>query len=64
MRASNEVTEGLESVYKLVDDLIIGGKDYTQLAERLEVILMRCRKAGMTLASNNVGAGGQPRQLR
>ena len=48
LRASNEVIEGLEGVYKLVDDLIIGGKDYVQLAERLEALLMRCSKAGMT----------------
>ena len=40
LRASDEVIEGLEGVYNLVDDLIIGGKDYTQLAERLEALLM------------------------
>ena len=28
LRASDEVVMGLEGVYKLVDDLIIGGKDY------------------------------------
>ena len=27
LRASDEVIEGLEGVYKLVDDLIIRGKD-------------------------------------
>ena len=54
LRSSDEVIERLEGVYKLVDDLIIGGKDYVQLAERLEALLMRCRKAGMTLTSNKV----------
>ena len=32
LRASDEVIIGLQEVYKLVDDLLIGGKDYTQLA--------------------------------
>ena len=59
LRASDEVIEGLEGVYKLVDDLIIGGKDYVQLAERLEALLTRCRKAGMTLASNKVQVGSR-----
>ena len=59
LRASDEVIKGLEGVYKLVDDLIIGGKDYVQLAERLEALLMRCRKAGMTLASNKVQVGSR-----
>ena len=59
LRASDGVIEGLEGVYKLVDDLIIGGKDYAQLAERLEALLKRCRKAGMTLASNKVQVGSR-----
>ena len=42
-----------------MDDLIIGGKDYAQLAERLEALLKRCRKAGMTLASNMVQVGSR-----
>ena len=29
-------------------------KDYTQLAERVEALLKRCREAGMTLVSNKV----------
>ena len=41
LRASDEVTKGLEGVDKLEDDLIIGGNDYTQLAERLDALLMR-----------------------
>ena len=59
LRASDEVIEGLEGVYKLVDDLIIGGKDYAQLAECLEALLIRCRKVGMTLASNKVQVGSR-----
>ena len=53
------VIEGLHGVFKLVDDLIIGGKDYAQLAGRLEALLKRSRKAGMTLASNKVQVGSR-----
>ena len=59
LRASDEVIEELEGVYKLVYDLIIGGKDYAQLAEHLEALLKSCRKAGMTLASNKVQVGSR-----
>ena len=51
--------ENLDGVFKLVDDLIIGGKDYAQWAERLEGLLIRCRAAGMTLASNQVQVGSR-----
>ena len=33
--------------------------DYAQLAERLEALLIRCRKVGMTLASNKVQVGSR-----
>ena len=59
LRASDEVIEGLNGVFKLVDDLLIGGCDYVQLAERVEALLKRCREAGMTLASNKVQVGSR-----
>ena len=59
LRGSNEVIKNLDGVFKLVDDLIIGGKDYAQLAERLEALLIRCRAAGMTLTRNKVKGGEQ-----
>ena len=59
LRASDEVIEGLDGVFKLVDDLLIGGRDYVQLAERVEALLKRCREAGMTLASNKVQVGSR-----
>ena len=31
LKASNEVIKGLPGVFKLVDNLLIGGNDYTQL---------------------------------
>jgi hypothetical protein len=53
------VIENLDGVFKLVDNLIIGGKDYAQLAERLKAMLIRCRAAGMTLESNKVKVGSR-----
>ena len=59
LKPSNAVTENLDGVFKLVDDMLIGAKDYTQLAERLEALLKRCKDAGMTLASNKVQVGSK-----
>ena len=59
LKASDEVIEGLDGVFKLVDDLLIGGRDYIQLAERVEALLKRCQDAGMTLASNKVQVGSR-----
>ena len=59
LRASEEVIKGLHSVFELVDDLLIGARDYVQLAERPKALLKRCRKAGMTLASNNAQVGSR-----
>ena len=57
LKASNEVIEDLPRVFKLVDNRLIGGRDYKELAERVGALLNRCRKAGMTLASNKVQVG-------
>ena len=54
MRASDKVIYGLEGVNKLVGDLPIAGKDYTQMVEKMEELLERCREAGMTLVGNHV----------
>ena len=51
LRASDEVIEGLPGVFKLVDDMLIGGKALA--------LFKRCRKAGMTLASNKVQVGSR-----
>ena len=59
LRASNKVTKNLDGIFKLVDELIIGGRDYAQLAERLEVLLIKCRAAGINLASNKVQVGSR-----
>ena len=59
LRASDEVIEILDRVFKLVNNLIIDGKYYAQLAERLKALLIRCRAAGMTLASNKVQVGSR-----
>ena len=59
LQESVKVIEGLYGVIKLVDNMLIGGRDYAQLADRFKALLKRCRKAGMTLTSNNVQVGSR-----
>ena len=54
LKASNKVIKNLPGFFKLVDNLLIGGRNYGQLAERVEALLKKCQEAGMTLASNKV----------
>ena len=49
--------KGLPGVFKLFNNLLIGGRDHAHLAERVERLLKRCQEAGMTLASNKVQVG-------
>ena len=51
--------KGLPMVCKLVDGILIGGRVYKELSERVEVLLVKCRMAGMTLASNKVQVGSR-----
>ena len=46
LRASDKVIEGLDGVFKLVDDLLIGGWDYIHLAERVEALLNSVKVQG------------------
>ena len=57
LKGSDEVIVGLDGVYKLVDDFLIGGHDYTQFAERVDPLLKKCQEARMTLVSNKVQVG-------
>ena len=57
LRASDEVTNGLQGVFKLVDDFLVGAPDYDELARRMEALLARCDAADMTLLSNKVKMG-------
>ena len=59
LRASDKIISGLPGVYKLVDDLLVGGKDYVELASRVSALLERCRGAGITLSSNKVQCGSR-----
>ena len=54
LRASDEVTNELLGVFQLVDDILIGARDYEELVTRLEALLVRCDAANMTLLSNKV----------
>ena len=54
LKASDKVIKNLPGFFKLVDNLLIGGRNYGQLAERVEALLKKCQEAGMTLASHKV----------
>ena len=47
----------MDGVYKLVNDFLIGGHNYTQFAERVDPLLKKCQEARMTLVSNKVQVG-------
>ena len=47
LKASDEVIKGLDGVFKLINDLLIGGHNFNQLAERVEALMKRCQEAGM-----------------
>ena len=52
LKARDRVIKGLSGVFKLVDDLLIGGRGFKELGERVGAPLERYRKVGFTLASN------------
>ena len=43
LRSSDKVISGLHGVYKLVDDLLIWARNYTEMAESTGKLLERCR---------------------
>ena len=51
--------KGLDGLFTLVDNLLIDGRDYVQLAKRVEALLKRCQKVRKTLASNKVQVGSK-----
>ena len=42
--------EGLEGTLKLVDDILVTGKDKETILTRLKLVLQRCREHGITLS--------------
>ena len=56
LKARDNNIRGLPGVFKLVDDLLVGGRDYVELAERVRALLERCQSAGMTLSLIKQGA--------
>ena len=57
LRASDEVIHGLPGFYKLFNDLLMGARNYTELAERMMGLLKRSREAGMALGRNKIQVG-------
>ena len=52
-RRSDAVFAGLPGIRKLVDDILVEGKDLEDLKNKIEAILLRCREAGFILSKKN-----------
>ena len=49
-RRTDEAFQGLDWFLKIVDDGLIQGKDLDQLFDRIDIVLGRCRKAGIKVS--------------
>lgn len=56
-RRSDEALHGLAGTQKLVDDILIEGKDLTQLQERIIAVLEHCRKYGLRISKKKFQIG-------
>ena len=70
---SDKVIRGIKGTRKIVDDILVAGKDLKQLEERVIAVLERCSDAGITISlkkfkvSHTVGFAGyivSPGQIR
>ena len=56
-KRSDEALSGITGVHKLVDDILIEGKDYDQLFTRIEEVLQRCVKTNITISLKKMQVG-------
>ena len=56
-RRSDEALAGLTGVHKLVDDILIEGKDYDTLFERIEAVLQRCLNSNIAISLKKMEVG-------
>ncbi len=54
---SDQALEGLEGVTKLVDDILIQAVNETELLKKLEEVLERCRKHGISISHEKLQLG-------
>ena len=49
-KRSDAALTGITGVHKLIDDILIEGKDYDELFKRIEIVLERCLKSNITIS--------------
>ena len=47
----------IPGVFKLVDDILVHGKDYGELLERIKTVFARCEEHGITLSKDKFQFG-------
>ena len=56
-KRSDAALAGIPGVHKLVDDILIEAKDYSQLFERIETVLNRCVDSNITISLKKMEVG-------
>ena len=56
-KRSDAALAGIEGVHKLIDDILIEGKDYNQLFTRIETVLQRCVDSNITISLKKMQVG-------
>ena len=56
-KRSDAALAGIEGVHKLVDDILIEGKDYDHLFTRIETVLQRCVDSNITISLKKMQVG-------
>ena len=56
-KRSDAALAGITGVHKLIDDILIEGKDYKELFERIEIVLERCLKSNITISLKKMQVG-------
>lgn len=56
---TDQAIMGLEGVRKIVDDLLIFARTWEELEQRVDAVLKRCRKHGITLSKDKIEIGNE-----
>ena len=54
---SDRALADIPGVFKLVDDILVHGKDYAELLERIKTVFARCEEYGITLSKDKYQFG-------
>ncbi len=56
-RRSDAAIENVKDSAKIVDDILICGRDYKDLDEKVDIMLSNCKSIGLTLSANKIKVG-------